>query len=89
MTATLVVGRPHKLHIRVCLMHHVCQAQGVKGPTASTKQLQLWAFHWLPPNPCASASSQVVAKNNREQLRAMLLDVTSGTDKARYKDLLE
>lgn len=32
---------------------------------------------------------QVTARAQRDQLRAMILDVTEGRDKARYKDLLE
>jgi hypothetical protein len=32
---------------------------------------------------------QVMARAQREQLRAMILDVTEGKDKARYKDLLK
>jgi hypothetical protein len=38
-------------------------------------------------NHCGVA--QLVARNNREQLRAMLLDVQHGTDSARYTDLLK
>jgi hypothetical protein len=32
---------------------------------------------------------QVVARKNREMLKAMILDVQSGSDKARYEDLLK
>eukprot|EP00775_Hariotina_reticulata_P012961 gene12961-13090_t len=32
--------------------------------------------------------AQVVARKNREMLKAMILDVQSGSDKARYEDLL-
>lgn len=32
---------------------------------------------------------QLVAKQNREQLKAMLLDVQAGKDQGRYQDLLE
>lgn len=33
--------------------------------------------------------TQVIARTNREHLRAMMKDIESGTDKARYRDLLD
>jgi hypothetical protein len=42
-----------------------------------------------PGLPRSPPDAQVVARTNREQLRAMLLDVTSGNDSERYRSLLE
>jgi hypothetical protein len=38
---------------------------------------------------CILHAVQVMARKQREHLKAMILDVTEGKDKARYKDLLK
>lgn len=76
------------MHAQVRVCEHKRVAPAVVLTTLQHRSVRQTstASEWQAHGGCRS---QVIAKSQREQLRAMIMDVTSGNDSARYRNLLE
>jgi hypothetical protein len=75
------------MHTQVCL--DVEQQQPAYAGRHCSKSFSPHHGHSTEHDCTTLCWLQVIARTNREHLRAMMKDIESGTDKARYRDLLE